>query len=275
MGQPFKFNILTGENAPDKYAAITIKDPMTFYLLETGVGYFRGKKLFDVNSGVRTIDTINEENPSDDIPTEKAIVEYIVEALRDKVPYEIDGEPGDEEDNSQTPTSTPSTPESNLETTDTIDDDTPTSKIPTVAAIIDYVTQTVEDEVSFYVNSEGGIKCADGGWAFPTIYSTSEVRIGTWIDGKPLYRRVFELTLPSNIGTTNILPSIPYIKTRVNLQGLIKHPVRNDYYSIYNNDSISVYFGSVGIWAYLADDSVSEFKSQPVTILCEYTKTTD
>lgn len=31
------------------------------------------------------------------------------------------------------------------------------------------------------------------------IYSTEEVRIGTWIDGKPLYRRVFEANIPTQL----------------------------------------------------------------------------
>lgn len=29
------------------------------------------------------------------------------------------------------------------------------------------------------------------------VYSTEETRIGTWIDGKPVYQRVFQLTAPS------------------------------------------------------------------------------
>lgn len=32
-------------------------------------------------------------------------------------------------------------------------------------------------------------------------YSTSEIKVGTWIDGKPLYRKVFT---GSNLGTINV-----------------------------------------------------------------------
>lgn len=39
MSQRFKFNIITGQNAGEKYAAIANKEPFTFYLLQTGVGY--------------------------------------------------------------------------------------------------------------------------------------------------------------------------------------------------------------------------------------------
>lgn len=35
-----------------------------------------------------------------------------------------------------------------------------------------------------------------GGGGFNNIYSTDEVRIGTWVDGKPLYRKVVKTTFP-------------------------------------------------------------------------------
>ena len=28
-------------------------------------------------------------------------------------------------------------------------------------------------------------------------YSTSEIKVGTWIDGKPIYRKVFSFTTPT------------------------------------------------------------------------------
>lgn len=37
----------------------------------------------------------------------------------------------------------------------------------------------------------------EGGPSSGEIYSTDETRIGTWIDGKPLYRKVFQATTPS------------------------------------------------------------------------------
>lgn len=44
-----------------------------------------------------------------------------------------------------------------------------------------------------------------GGGSSEEIYSTEEQRIGTWIDGKPLYRRVFEAPIADASGTWNIL----------------------------------------------------------------------
>lgn len=37
------------------------------------------------------------------------------------------------------------------------------------------------------------------------IYSTEETRIGTWIDGKSLYRRVFPITTPENNVTQKVI----------------------------------------------------------------------
>lgn len=39
------------------------------------------------------------------------------------------------------------------------------------------------------------------------IYSTEETRIGTWIDGKPLYRKYFEISPQFINGTTSTAPS--------------------------------------------------------------------
>lgn len=35
------------------------------------------------------------------------------------------------------------------------------------------------------------------------VYFTEETRIGTWIDGKPLYRRVIEAKTPSYVGVSS------------------------------------------------------------------------
>lgn len=41
------------------------------------------------------------------------------------------------------------------------------------------------------------------------VYSTEETRIGTWIDGKPLYRKCVEFTASVANAWTNVLPLIP------------------------------------------------------------------
>lgn len=49
-------------------------------------------------------------------------------------------------------------------------------------------------------------------------YSTSEIVVGTWIDGKPLYRRVFTGITPN--ATSGIIGNIPDIEQAVKILGL-------------------------------------------------------
>lgn len=43
-----------------------------------------------------------------------------------------------------------------------------------------------------------------GGGSSEEIYSTEEVRIGTWIDGKPIYRKVFVLNKSTPQGAIDV-----------------------------------------------------------------------
>lgn len=42
-------------------------------------------------------------------------------------------------------------------------------------------------------------------YASPNDYSTTEKIVGTWIDGKPLYQKTYNLTTPSSTGVTTLL----------------------------------------------------------------------
>lgn len=46
-------------------------------------------------------------------------------------------------------------------------------------------------------------------------YSTSEIKVGTWIDGKPIYRKVFSFTTPT--GNTDYV-----INTGISMNKIIK-----------------------------------------------------
>lgn len=90
------------------------------------------------------------------------------------------------------------------DTTDTIGQDTPGTKIPTVAAMIAYVTEVMQDKVTFEIDSVPGVNETGVGSSMQ-IYSTEETCIGTWIDGKPLYRKVFTETKDTGDGAYTIL----------------------------------------------------------------------
>ena len=50
-------------------------------------------------------------------------------------------------------------------------------------------------------------------------YSTSETRIGTWIDGSPLYRIVVQTTVPTAINTWQIVKTISGLKDFIDVRG--------------------------------------------------------
>ena len=63
-------------------------------------------------------------------------------------------------------------------------------------------------DVAYAITDDAGSGGGSGG-SSEEIYSTEETRIGTWIDGKPLYRRVFDTTTPSSTSAwIRIIPPI-------------------------------------------------------------------
>lgn len=61
------------------------------------------------------------------------------------------------------------------------------------------ITISAGNNVSIATGEDGTvtISAAGGGGSGGDVYSTEETKIGTWIDGKPLYRKVFVVTIPS------------------------------------------------------------------------------
>lgn len=113
------------------------------------------------------------------------------------------------------------------------------------------------------------------------VYSTEEVKIGTWIDGKPLYRKVISSTLPKveteNVRVTKTVSIGADIKT-----GFIEKAF---YYNTKDNQIVPIPFTLLSgqlIQTYMVLDGSLRLLSnstytneQPVTIIVCYTKTTD
>lgn len=103
-------------------------------------------------------------------------------------------------------------------------------------------------------------------------YSTSEQIIGTWINGKPIYRKV--LTGTTVIGSTLVF-TIPNIETFVELSGIIK--VQDNYVNplpFYENAEV---FGRIQCLGnnITVITSSSEYANGSTMIIAKYTKTTD
>lgn len=108
-------------------------------------------------------------------------------------------------------------------------------------------------------------------------YSTSETKIGTWIDGKPLYSKTLSLTTPS---TTNSTKIADFDKTFI-----IKKYYGNALIAASNQLlPINFYFtNEYNIATYVVNNSgeiymkigSKAYRNQQVTLTIEYTKTTD
>lgn len=105
------------------------------------------------------------------------------------------------------------------------------------------------------------------------VYSTEETRIGTWIDGKPLYRKVFNVTTPPT--TTSAM--VADISEPFHLVDLYGH------FTMQNGDEVPIPYLSgsnfVSAWLTLTGIKMAVsnnvFVSIPAVIILEYTKTAD
>lgn len=116
------------------------------------------------------------------------------------------------------------------------------------------------------------------------IYSTEETRIGTWIDGKALYRMVIETKTGDTINTVNRLVSWKSIGVEklVNISGICYQStgtmVCYPFYYGLLNDGTTVEYGVVYCQSsgYIVERHGTHTNdSQPFIIILEYTKTTD
>lgn len=105
-------------------------------------------------------------------------------------------------------------------------------------------------------------------------YSTSEQRIGTWIDGKPLYRKVIYDTTSRSAGNYNISHGIS------NYGEIISYKVMcyQSSTTIHDGSSTSALSSSERVTSYFNGNNISIRTSWAIVktiIIIEYTKTTD
>ncbi len=108
-------------------------------------------------------------------------------------------------------------------------------------------------------------------------YSTDEQVIGTWIDGKKLYRKVYKATTPSTSESTAIVDiSELNVDTQVNIYGSIFTPENGSAYSLNtcfgSTDTVATWFNKTNIYMKV---SYTNRQNRPCIIVIEYTKTTD
>lgn len=124
------------------------------------------------------------------------------------------------------------------------------------------------------------------------LYSTTEKVVGMWTDGRPVYQKVFTGTMPSTSSDGTLITS--YITTGVSINEVVNRVVflkNSNGTSIYLNDSIptsstSVKYARCTVLTNSSSDTtnknkialsnaIASWSSMPVTIILQYTKTTD
>lgn len=103
-------------------------------------------------------------------------------------------------------------------------------------------------------------------------YSTDEIICGEWIDGKPIYRRVYKIH-PINMDAGYIIDAPSNIDICINVYGFIKQQGFTIPYGFYNgsNTWMSAFYrnGKIEI------RGASEYGNNDTYCIIEYTKTTD
>lgn len=117
------------------------------------------------------------------------------------------------------------------------------------------------------------------------VYSTKEIRIGTWIDGKPLYRKMVEVTMPTTTNDGLTTNELSHVSSNV------KFAFLSEGYFIYSNIAMplalymnntfsngvraSVSVGTDGVCALAVGNSIVAYNGCTGYAIIKYTKTTD
>lgn len=106
-------------------------------------------------------------------------------------------------------------------------------------------------------------------------YSTTEQQIGIWINNKPIYRKVFELSLTTEQTTKSVNIQSLSIENVIHIEGIAQtDPIATNYYWE-NIDKFRAYYNPINYNLYIQGGS--DFPARPFTayVIIEYTKTTD
>ena len=108
------------------------------------------------------------------------------------------------------------------------------------------------------------------------IYSLDEHRIGTWVDGKPLYRKCFKGVITPG---RNVSHGIKNLESVVSLYGTFADPVKGNAYPVPNARPMHPGVHDIGLWfntTVIGFEIGSDFKDDNnYSLVIEYTKTTD
>lgn len=109
-------------------------------------------------------------------------------------------------------------------------------------------------------------------------YSTSEKVVGTWIDGKPIYRKVIDFGELPNAGFQNVAHNIKGLDSVICLRGIAKTTTNNFYPipfvgngAMFNNATATMRINATEVTI----ATTTDVSSHTAYVILEYTKTTD
>lgn len=131
-----------------------------------------------------------------------------------------------------------------------------------------------EAEMTAVTNEVFGASTVPDTMGYDQIYSTTETRVGTWIDGKPLYQKTISYTLPTHsIGAVLDIPNsiVSNLDAMTDISGTCTNST--DCVPIcYNNYVNVVYNKSAGLRFW---DNAVNYGGAVLIITLKYTKETD
>ena len=112
-------------------------------------------------------------------------------------------------------------------------------------------------------------------------YSTDETETGMyWINGKPIYRKVFETTTPATADTDTTMFTIANdVDEIIDLKGFVEYAATQKEPINWSYSGSTPYMATYcrvesGVWK-IAQKAISGRNNKPEFIIVEYTKTTD
>ena len=133
--------------------------------------------------------------------------------------------------------------------------------------------RTGEGGTISYVKLEEGKTRSDWTPNNQNVYSTTEKRVGTWIDSKPIYSKTFSTPQFSNTDTT-LSTGLTDIDKIIEMEGILWRNDVQRYYNLENGliGEINVVH-TTGVVHFSTNTQYATFESGYITLY--YTKTTD
>ena len=110
------------------------------------------------------------------------------------------------------------------------------------------------------------------------VYSTEEVKIGTWIDGKPLYRKTIEIDTSSSFANSTLTKhehKIANIEKIIKATSTAKTSWGGGWFTDITLAINKFQIRADETYLYIKNDSGSDYKLEYLAVILEYTKTTD